>query len=83
MYFQVQEGFIVDEDEEIEDRALRRQEKKKRRREDREREEEHLDDEDLELIGEHNPSFQPPVAPDVCCNPPQADIRGLTTSGLL
>lgn len=65
MYSQVQEGFIVDEDEEIEDRALRRQEKKKRRREDREREEEHLDEDDLELIGEHNPSFQPPVAAEV------------------
>lgn len=58
----VQEGFIVDEDEEIEDRAQRRQEKKKRRREEREREEEHLDEEDLELIGELNPAIQPPVA---------------------
>lgn len=63
---QVQEGFIVDEDEEVEDRSQRRQEKKKRRREEREREEEHLDEEDLELIGEHNPSLQPPVAAEVC-----------------
>ena len=63
---QVQEGFIVDEDEEVEDRSQRRQEKKKRRREEREREEENLDEEDLELIGEHNPSLQPPVAAEVC-----------------
>lgn len=57
----MQEGFIVDEDEEIEDRSVRRQEKKKRRREEREREEEHLDEEDLELIG----SLQPPAAAEV------------------
>lgn len=63
---QVQEGFIVDEDEEIEDRAQRRQEKKKRRREEREREDEHLDEDDLELIGELNPAMQPPVASEVC-----------------
>lgn len=63
---QVQEGFIVDEDEEVEDRSQRRQEKKKRRREEREREEEHLDEEDLELIGEHDPSLQRPVAAEVC-----------------
>ncbi|GAQ44758.1 transcription elongation factor SPT6 [Aspergillus niger] len=52
----VREGFIVDEDEEIEERAERRREKRKQR--DREREDEHLDEEDLELIGELNPSFQ-------------------------
>ncbi|PYI00394.1 transcription elongation factor SPT6 [Aspergillus sclerotiicarbonarius CBS 121057] len=52
----VREGFIVDEDEEIEERAERRREKRKQR--DREREDEHLDDEDLELIGELNPSYQ-------------------------
>ncbi|KAI9928030.1 hypothetical protein ASPWEDRAFT_173677 [Aspergillus wentii DTO 134E9] len=60
----VREGFIVDEDEDMEERAQRRRDKKKRRREDREREEEHLDEEDLELIGEHVPGFQPPVAPE-------------------
>ncbi|OJJ43382.1 hypothetical protein ASPZODRAFT_136232 [Penicilliopsis zonata CBS 506.65] len=58
----VREGFIVDEDEELEERAERRREKRKRRREEREREDEHLDEEDLELIGELNPDFQPPVA---------------------
>ncbi|RJE26688.1 hypothetical protein PHISCL_01012 [Aspergillus sclerotialis] len=58
----VQEGFIVDEDEEDEASAERRMERKKRRREEREREEEHLDEEDLELIGEHNPAFKPPAA---------------------
>ncbi|KAE8306316.1 transcription elongation factor spt6 [Aspergillus transmontanensis] len=58
----VREGFIVDEDEELEDRAERRREKRKRRREEREREDEHLDEEDLELIGELNPSLQAPVA---------------------
>ncbi|PYH90560.1 transcription elongation factor SPT6 [Aspergillus ellipticus CBS 707.79] len=52
----VREGFIVDEDEEIEERAERRREKRKQR--DREREDEHLDDEDLELIGELNPNYQ-------------------------
>ncbi|PWY79366.1 transcription elongation factor SPT6 [Aspergillus sclerotioniger CBS 115572] len=52
----VREGFIVDEDEEIEERAERRREKRKQR--DREREDEHLDEEDLELIGELNPSYQ-------------------------
>lgn len=41
-------------------------ERKKRRREEREREEEHLDEEDLELIGEHNPAFKPPAATEVC-----------------
>lgn len=63
---QVQEGFIVDEDEDDETRAERRMERKKRRREEREREEEHLDEEDLELIGEHNPAFQPPAPAEVC-----------------
>ncbi|KAL2219091.1 transcription elongation factor spt6 [Thermoascus aurantiacus ATCC 26904] len=58
----VREGFIVDEDEEIEERTERRREKRKRRREEREREDEGLDEEDLYLIGEHNPGFQPPVA---------------------
>ncbi|KAL4951975.1 SH2 domain-containing protein [Aspergillus filifer] len=52
----VREGFIVDEDEEEEDRAQRRREKRKRRREEREREDEHLDEEDLELIGELHPT---------------------------
>ncbi|KUL84062.1 hypothetical protein ZTR_07408 [Talaromyces verruculosus] len=55
----VREGFIVDEDEEIEERAERRRERKKRRREEREREEIVLDQEDLDLIGEQNPDFQP------------------------
>lgn len=55
---QVQEGFIVDEDVDEEGRAERRMERKKRRREEREREEEHLDEEDLELIGELNPALQ-------------------------
>ena len=62
---QVREGFIVDEDEEIEERAQRRREKRKRRREEREREDENLDAEDLELIGELNPDFQPPVSAEV------------------
>lgn len=55
----VREGFIVDEDEEVEERAERRREKRKRRQEEREREDEHLDEEDLELIGELNPDLQP------------------------
>lgn len=63
-HFQVREGFIVDEDEEIEERAERRREKRKQR--DREREDEHLDEEDLELIGELNPSFQSASAGEVC-----------------
>ncbi|KAJ5306598.1 hypothetical protein PENANT_c031G02576 [Penicillium antarcticum] len=50
----VREGFIVDEDEEMEERRARRQHKKRSRP----REEEHLDDEDLELIGEHVPGLQ-------------------------
>ncbi|KAL4757508.1 chromatin-remodeling histone chaperone SPT6 [Aspergillus foveolatus] len=54
----VREGFIVDEDEEEEERAERRRERRKRRREEREREDEHLDEEDLELIGELNPGLQ-------------------------
>lgn len=54
----MREGFIVDEDEEIEERAERRRERKKRRREEREREEIVLDQEDLDLIGEQNPEFQ-------------------------
>ncbi|KAJ5738305.1 hypothetical protein N7493_001460 [Penicillium malachiteum] len=49
----VREGFIVDEDEEIEERSKRRREKKRSRP----REEEHLDEEDLELIGEHVPGL--------------------------
>ncbi|KAJ5110787.1 hypothetical protein N7532_001322 [Penicillium argentinense] len=48
----VREGFIVDEDEEIDDR--RRHHKGKRSRP---REEEHLDEEDLELIGEVVPGL--------------------------
>ncbi|KAJ5965954.1 hypothetical protein N7481_012668 [Penicillium waksmanii] len=48
----VREGFIVDEDEEIEDR--RRHHRGKRSRP---REEEHLDEDDLELIGEHVPGL--------------------------
>ncbi|THC90801.1 hypothetical protein EYZ11_009737 [Aspergillus tanneri] len=58
----VQEGFIVDEDEELEERAERRREKRKRRREEREREDEHLDEEDLELIGELDPARTPSAA---------------------
>ncbi|KAF7715618.1 Uncharacterized protein PECH_000969 [Penicillium ucsense] len=49
----VREGFIVDEDEEIEERSRRRSEKKRPRA----REEEHLDEEDLELIGEVVPGL--------------------------
>ncbi|KAJ5116450.1 Transcription elongation factor Spt6 [Penicillium angulare] len=49
----VREGFIDDDDEEIEERAKRRREKKRSRP----REEEHLDEEDLELIGEHVPGL--------------------------
>ncbi|KAL4783925.1 transcription elongation factor spt6 [Aspergillus varians] len=60
----VREGFIVDEDEEEEDRAQRRREKRKRRREEREREDEHLDEEDLELIGELNPELQSTAVAD-------------------
>lgn len=63
---QVREGFIVDEDEEIEERARDRRERRKRRREEREREDEHLDEDDLELIGELNPDLHPPVAAEVC-----------------
>ncbi|KKA18871.1 hypothetical protein T310_7159, partial [Rasamsonia emersonii CBS 393.64] len=59
---EIREGFIVDEDEEeLEEREQRRRERKKRRREEREREDEALDEEDLYLIGEHNPDFQPPT----------------------
>ncbi|GES65543.1 transcription elongation factor spt6 [Aspergillus terreus] len=58
----VREGFIVDEDEELEERAERRREKRKRRREEREREDEHLDEEDLELIGELNPALKESAA---------------------
>ncbi|KAL2823506.1 SH2 domain-containing protein [Aspergillus cavernicola] len=58
----VREGFIVDEDEEDEERAQRRREKRKRRREERQREDEHLDEEDLELIGELNPGLQSAAA---------------------
>ncbi|OKL63542.1 Transcription elongation factor spt6 [Talaromyces atroroseus] len=58
----VREGFIVDEDEETEERAERRRERRKRRREERERDDVHLDQEDLDLIGEQNPEFQPPTA---------------------
>ncbi|KAL3485576.1 SH2 domain-containing protein [Aspergillus germanicus] len=58
----VREGFIVDEDEEDEEHKRRRREKRKRRREEREREDEHLDDEDLELIGELNPELQSAAA---------------------
>ncbi|KAL4805285.1 SH2 domain-containing protein [Aspergillus unguis] len=60
----VREGFIVDEDEEEEDRVRRRREKRKRRREERDREDEHLDEEDLELIGELDPSRQSAAAAD-------------------
>lgn len=59
---QVREGFIVDEDEEIEERARRRREKKRPRP----REEEHLDEEDLELIGEHVPGLSRGAAAEVC-----------------
>ncbi|KAJ6153827.1 Transcription elongation factor spt6 [Penicillium chermesinum] len=50
----VQEGFIDDDDEEIEQRKSHRRERKQKRA----REEEHLDEEDLELIGEHVPGLQ-------------------------
>ncbi|EAS35186.3 transcription elongation factor spt6 [Coccidioides immitis RS] len=58
----VREGFIVDEDEEEEERSERRREKKKRRREERALEDEDLDEEDIYLIGENNPDFEPPVS---------------------
>lgn len=60
----IRDGFIVDEEEEDEEEAndsdAREREhrrKKKRRRQERE-EEEQLDDEDLDLIGEANPSWE-------------------------
>lgn len=53
----VREGFIVDEEDELDDDERRRR-KKKRRREQREEEEANLDEEDLDLIGEANPSFE-------------------------
>jgi hypothetical protein len=59
----------VDEDEEIEDREQRRRERKKRRRAERERDDEGLDEEDLYLIGENNPDFEPPVTQEVCVYP--------------
>lgn len=62
----MREGFIVDEDEEIEDRVERRRERKKRRREEREREDEGLDEDDIYLIGENNPDFELPVPSEVC-----------------
>ena len=54
----MREGFIVDEDEDEDDRRRRRHERKKRRREEREEEEAGLDDEDLDLIGELEPSYE-------------------------
>ena len=59
---QVRGGFVVDEDEEIESRSRRRSEKKRSRP----REEEHLDEEDLELIGEHVPGLNRGSAAEVC-----------------
>jgi transcription elongation factor SPT6 len=70
---QIREGFIVDEDEEIEDREQRRRERKKRRRAEREREDEGLDEEDLYLIGENNPDFEPPVTQEVCASRDSAE----------
>ena len=58
----VREGFIVDEDEEIEERARRRRDKKRKHI----REEEHLDEEDLELIGEHVPGLNGGGTAEVC-----------------
>lgn len=57
----MREGFIVDEDEEIEERTRRRSEKKRPRA----REEEHLDEEDLELIGEVVPGLTRGASSDV------------------
>lgn len=51
----VREGFIVDEEEDDEEERQRRKERRKRRREERE-EEEVLDEEDLDLIGELEPT---------------------------
>ena len=62
MIRKVREGFIVDEDEEIEERARRRRDKKRKHT----REEEHLDEEDLELIGEHVPGLNRGAAAEVC-----------------
>lgn len=71
---QVREGFIVDEDEEIEERARRRRDKKRARP----REEEHLDEEDLELIGEHVPGLARGSAAEVCA---LHEHRSLVLSG--
>ncbi|KAK2741355.1 Transcription elongation factor spt6 [Myotisia sp. PD_48] len=58
----VEEGFIVhEEDEEVDDHTARRREKKKRRRQERTSEDEGLDADDIDLIGENNPDFVPPV----------------------
>lgn len=46
----------------MEERRARRQHKKRSRP----REEEHLDEEDLELIGEHVPGLQRGPVPEVC-----------------
>ncbi len=62
----MREGFIVEDEDEIEERVKRRRERKKRRREEREEEEAGLDDEDLDLIGEANPDFAPRKQVQVC-----------------
>ncbi|OCK83182.1 transcription elongation factor-like protein spt6 [Lepidopterella palustris CBS 459.81] len=52
----IREGFIVDEDEDEEERAQRKERRKRRRKDD---EVEVLDEEDLDLIGEANPDYEP------------------------
>lgn len=54
----IREGFIVDEDEEDEEEQQRKREQRRKRRRE-EREEEVLDEEDLDLIGELEPTIQP------------------------
>lgn len=67
---QVREGFIIDdEDEEPDERERRRKKDKKRRRAEREEDEAHLDEEDLDLIGEAIPEWERKAATQVCHNP--------------
>lgn len=64
---QVRDGFIVDEDDEEEGDSDEQEKRKKRKRRRVEREEEELlDEEDLDLIGESNPSWGRAPQPQVC-----------------
>lgn len=67
-----------DEDEEPDDRERRRRRDKKRRRAQREEEEEHLDEEDLDLIGEANPEWERRTAAQVCHHLPNLVYPGVT-----